>query len=478
MSPLLAALALASLPARAARQGFDHERLHEQAVIAERARLLLDAWLLAGEAARASAQRELERLTPAGAPSSAPLSARAMTGAWRALGNRQPASEAGELQELADALDLRVTPGFFASRAEGPGEVTTVRLRLLWDAPVSHGLMVSLVWLPPSEGAAGAEPVRARREPASARAFEGAGFEMYIRPPVSAPGMWRLVAELEQGERRARGVPVPVECLAAAPELIALAREALADEQRLFVPIAQGLLASALSGARLPAGLEPSLCRQILRDPLRGDQRAQPRPVEVAFQTSTGEERWIWSWFPPQPARIAIVILVPDAEPPEALFAGVMGERWVRVGTELRAPLFASHLPPRGANGRDARAVLERLAELAELAGSRLPLALVARNHTLGDLAIALAGVGQPPFDALLAAWSIRGEPRAPFGGLPSLFVARDGPPQPQRTATGVLWVAGERFALLAEPLLVDQARAWLAQVLEPGAPREDGERR
>ncbi len=472
------ALALVWLSFSGGQQGFELERLHTRAASAERARLFMDAWLLADEPARAAARLELAASTPAGGPVSAPLSPRALSRAWRTLVDSGSAGRGGELEELALSLDLRVTSGFFESREEGPGEVTTVHVRRMWEAAASGEVVVSLHWLPPPGAGEDAREVRARREPASPRAFEAAGFDMYVRPPASAPGRWQLVADLERGERRVRGVPVLVECLERAPEAIALAREALADEQQLFAPVAQGLLACALSGARLPAGLPPSLCRDILRDPLRGDHDAQPRPVELAFETSAGEARWLWSWWPARPARMAIVLLASEAELPEALFCGAMGARWTRLADQLGALLFATQLPPRGAGEAGAGALLARLLELAGLAGARLPLAVVAREHTLIDLASALQGSDELPFDALLAVWSMRGEPRLSLGSRPCLIVARDGPAQLERGASGASWVSGEPFALLAEPLLAEQARSWLPQALGLEGSREGGERR
>ena len=100
-------------------------------------------------------------------------------GAWRVLTGREesgPEDTRNELQGLADALDLMPVPGFFAARTDGPGELVTVAVRRLWPAPVPARLAVSLWWLPP-EGRGGREPVRARREPATAEAFLAAARE-------------------------------------------------------------------------------------------------------------------------------------------------------------------------------------------------------------------------------------------------------------------------------------------------------------
>jgi hypothetical protein len=47
----------------------------------------------------------------------------------------------------------------------------------------------------------------------TAAAFER-GFEMYIRPPMSAPGRWHLTVELEAAGETAPGIPIPVDCVA------------------------------------------------------------------------------------------------------------------------------------------------------------------------------------------------------------------------------------------------------------------------
>lgn len=468
---MIAALALFAGLAPLAPQelplaGYDPQGLHAEAVLAERTRLFLDAWIQADDVERARARGLLASLRRSGAPASAPPSLPALTRAWRSL--EGPQGEAGNaavagLAALADALDLRAVPGFFAAREQGLGEVVTVAVRRLWAVPTPARLVVTLWWLPPA-GAEGAVELRARSEPATAQAFEGAGFEMFVRPPASAPGTWSLVAELEQEGVRVRGVPVPVECLPDPPAAIGLAREVL-DDPRALRAVAQGLLACARSGARLPAGLLPSQGTALLQARMRARPGMQPQPIALAFRGKDGREHWAWAWLPAEPPCAVLLLLAPQHEPAEAVFQGELGRLWRAAAHDLSALVLSAHLPRAGVSAEDAPQVLERLRAAAEELVGKLPLVLVSRGDALDALHPALVA-GASGCDALIATTPREGEPRAVYGGLSALILAPGGPAGPTATGSGVEWVLGEGVPLLDDPRLAELAASWLPAVL------------
>jgi hypothetical protein len=453
-------------------EGYDPARLHAEAVFAERTELFLEAWLQADDDARARARATLEELRRSGAPATTPPSLPALARAWRvASGGGNPA--APTLQQLADALDLRPAPGFFGARTDGLGEPVTVRLQRLWPVQVPGDVLVNLWWLPPQDRPQ-REALRARSELAAPAAFDGAGFEMYIRPPASAAGTWRLAVELEHGGERVRGVPVPVPCLDRAPEVVGLAREVL-DGEGPALELARGLLACARAGVRLPAGLAPADGYTLLRERLAGRPGERPRPLAGPRRDGDGRERWTWAWLPVEPPRTVLILVAPSHEPAQAVFHGARGRLWRDAAVDLQALLLAAWLPRSGAGPEELGAQLARLGALArELAGD-VPLAVVARGDALDAV---LRGLPTSGLDVagLIAVTPRAAEPRLDTAGVPTLLLAPEGPLQPTAVGDGLEWARGERELVLDELLLPRLAVTWLPARL--AAPATGGQPR
>jgi hypothetical protein len=209
---------------------------HDRCTMNERLLAFLDAWALADERARAGAAELLLAARPRGAAAAArpDLSllvdfARESATGVAVAGPFDLTTEErrAQVQALADQIDLVVTPGAFGARDESAadkGEPTTVHVRL-FGSPRSHAdVDLGLVWIGPD-----GRQVVARREPVSVSVLRD-GVPMYVRPPASRPGPWRLVPELARKGAIARGVPVPVECVARVAARVA-ALEASASEE-------------------------------------------------------------------------------------------------------------------------------------------------------------------------------------------------------------------------------------------------------
>ncbi len=197
--------------------GIGRKLAWRRALQVERERPVIEAWIAAGPERRqkliedldegVDPRRSRKRLLPMECLS------RASRNYWHA------AEDAVRLPwfDLLDSVDLRVVPGAFNARKEGRGEAMTVRLTSIWDSLVPKEeegtLEVSLVWTSPS----GEESV-ARREEANVMNMED-GFDMYIRPPVSEPGVWHLTLELGTPVGLVRSGAVAVECVRDLPAL-------------------------------------------------------------------------------------------------------------------------------------------------------------------------------------------------------------------------------------------------------------------
>lgn len=183
---------------------------HLDAVRAEREAELLDMLAEADEQSRAAVSQMLIGSRRRGQPAMKRSELDVLARARRLLLDGE--EREWELQQLADCLSLRVTPGCFAAREEGRGEYTVVHVQKLWQVE-SLDAYASLYWIDPK-----GKRQRVVTEPVSSASFD-AGFEMFIRPPAASAGRFHLEIELEQGIRIARGVPVPVDCVAELAEL-------------------------------------------------------------------------------------------------------------------------------------------------------------------------------------------------------------------------------------------------------------------
>jgi hypothetical protein len=471
-------LALAVLgAAQGPLAGFDPLVEHSEAVRAERAQQLLDAWKDAGDAQRDEVRELLKQMRRSNAPAAAPPTLLAIHAAWSAL--REPPkdpslTEDPGLVELAASLDLRAVPGFFSAREEGEGDLVTVRVARLWPAKVESTVQVNLRWMNLSDSRSESEGDGiARSEPATPGAFEGAGFDLFVRAPPSPAGtQWMLAVELVRGEAQAWSRGVIVQCVNDASAALEIARDAL-EQPGPNRALAQALLAAGLAGARVPVGLLPSDVVDLLRSPPPTRPGASPRPLDLAFREASGRERWIWVWMPVEPVERALVLLAPQGEPPEAVFAGARGQRWREAAQSLSALLISTSVPRLGSEGDGAAEVLARVQTLVQSIAPDLPIAIVARGDALDSLHPALAA-GERPCSALIAATPREGAPRLDYGELKTLILAPGGPETIETLHGAVSWVHGERLLWLDELRLPELAASWFASAL-PAAPRAQG---
>jgi hypothetical protein len=457
--------------------GFDPLLEHAEAVRVERAQQLLDAWSAASDAQRDSARELLLQMRRSNAPAAAPPTLPAIHAAWRELHQTADAAKPAadpELIELAASLDLRAVPGFFSAHTEGEGELITVRVSRLWPAKVGSTVQVNLWWRTTADSLVAADGVgAARSEPATPAAFEGAGFDLFVRAPRSPAGtQWTLSVELKRGEETAWSRPVSVQCVSDASAVLEVARGAL-EQPGANRALAQALLAVGLTGARLPVGLLPSEVIDLLRHPPPIRPGALPRPLELAFIEASGREHWIWAWMPVEPVRCAVVLLAPQGEPPEAVLAGQRGLRWRAAAQSRSALLISTSVPRLGSAGDGTADVLARVQALVQGIAPDLPIAIVARGDALDSLHPALAASARP-CAALIAATPREGEPRLEYGELKTLLLAPGGPDEIETLHGAVSWVHGERLLWLDELRLPELATSWFASTL-PAAPSSEG---
>ncbi len=326
-----------------------HVAEHIEAVRAEREAELQWLFLNASEERQQLASEVLITGRGAGLPALQPVGFDVLQAARTALmdGGR----ETSALQQLASSLDLRVTPGLFEARTSGLGEAMTVSVSQLWRAPGRDANM-SLWWIS-STG----ERTRARTEPITQLSAE-AGFEMYIRPPLSAPGVWQLVPELEAGDERAFGISAPVECIADLEPL----REALPTDNPLSAKaasrrIAQDLFLLLRCGVRNP-GLA-SLAEQFTvqaeasSNSLRlveSDTVADAIVLELSPASASGAAR-------------AVLVASSALRPAYHATAEALGAAWHALAKDPELRVFSASLP---STEHGAEAWLKLCAELKQ----------------------------------------------------------------------------------------------------------------
>jgi len=405
------------------------ERAHAAAVQAERVEGFRRAWDAASEPSREEAAALL-------APGPAEPSLERLARAQRMLEGSAGADGTG-LAAFADALDLRVVPGAFATRGSAGaqperGEPLVVRVRALYAVPLGPGvddaasLELSLFWIAPD----GTEE-RARTETFDPLLFLASGVPLYIRGPlVERPGPWRLVAECVWAGERARGVAVPVPCLDAG--CLEAARRGEGTEA-LSLLLERGVRPLESAPGELLA-----LCGRRPEVPGRLD----PGPPQEAAAVPSG-------------APLQVVLLASGRELAPPLH-GTPGRAWRslarRLGLELSV-LDAGELERAELAGE-----LERLAE-------RGPCVLVAAGRAVPIAASLLAGDDRPPLAGLVC---VRDEltPGGALQGLPTLLLTADGPerePRPASPGMGVpQTIRGGPNAFLAAPRVPDLVEPWL----------------
>lgn len=384
---LLGALLLA--PAAPQENPVAFRMRHLDALRVERERELLELWEELGPDAR----RDLEARVAAGRDPRMgrfqPIPLPALSRASRAL--LHPGDD-GPLEpwfELVDSLDLRVVPGVFAARESGRGEPMTVVLAGLWDSPVDQrreeDVEVALVW----RGPAGEERL-ARQEPASVRALE-AGFEMYVRPPESGPGVWKLVLEVRTSGGVVRSRGVAVECVAGLAE----GRDALAagDAGPGSADLAARLSTLLREGLRI-AGADPVGPRLAA---LGGAPSPSPRALGAAPGARDLAPHAVGE---PRPGQDVVVLLPRRGEHPLDLLTGPVGRAWAAFAAE-RGALVRTADPVADREAAGLRELVRRLA--ADGAGR---VVVVARGDSGRLLPGSLAGEPLPELAALVLAES------------------------------------------------------------------------
>ena len=423
---LLAGAASAAPPAQNVMPGDPAQKRHAAAVALERSERFRVAWSSADAAAQG---RAIDVLAEAGEdlPSIALL-----TRAERVLAGADAAELAqDDLVGFADALDLRVVPGLFPSASEGRGEPLVVRVYRLAPGVLRRNVELSVIWIAPD----GSE-LRARTESFSPNSFRPPGFNMYVRAPLSEPGLWQLVPELVFDGRRARGVPVPVPCV---PEgLLQELREHGHDGKPLFRLLAEGerpldlprVLAQA-RGERVPEILPATFGSTFLRG--KRFAEAEDGPM--------------------------LVFLAPANEPAEGMFAGTSGRSWIEMARRAGVELLSYEV---GSTQR------EHFLEVLSLLPPRRQLILVARGDAVLRAQFLLAN-GDARLDGLVLCGT-RVEPGPSLPSVPTLVVDGRGEGSAGDHQTRVL---GMPSAYLTEPDLPLLIEPWLAALASDNPDRE-----
>lgn len=444
---------------------------HLRAVRAERTAALRDAYRAAGPGARIDARTSFARRRSSAAAALAPATLEAIVRVTAELEGALPDPARERAWLLAQALELRPRPGFFAARSAGLGEPTTVAVELLWPVDLEYDAVVELHWV----DAAG-ERARARREPFAPSAFR-AGFEMAVRPPASGAGDWWLEPTVELDGVRVRGARVLVPCIDDLEARVDAARRAfdaaldeppdaegaprLAVVQRLLAGLAQ-----RKDGGRRDALLPPPDALSLLDTWRAGEPwpRGALRPYATAWPTA--EERFAEAlvYEPPRPegrSDAVVTFVLPAHAAAGGPWLGSDGERLRALARELGATIVTLRLRP-GWRLMDA-GVLTGLRALAPEG----ELTLVALGDAIGRLpgdvaarvdALVLCGYwpGAPPRIFDLDPGTPRRLVVSPLGDRAHVaWAAGDGRPGPA-------WFEGEREPALWTAPLFDALATWL----------------
>jgi len=415
---LMSGVATAQLEGRAASEYIYHVADQIEAARAEREAELRSLFLVASTDRQQLASEVLNGGRDAGRPALRPIDFDVLHAARVALSSGE--REVTALASLAASLDLRVAPGLFVAREEGHGEALTVSVSQLWRAKGQDASM-SLWWISPT-----GERTRARAEPITAGTI-ATGFEMYIRPPLSAPGLWRLGLELEAGGERATGIGTPVECLAGFEDL----RRRLRGTDPLGAGAAGRRLALDLQllvlfGVRSPGLVSLDDQRAVLSR--AGAQRAR------LIETGAGLDAIVLELTPSagsqaegeEHATRAVLRASDAARPAFHVTAGALGKSWSGLASDPALRVFAASLP---ASERSAEAWL-KLCEELKRDESIDELVLVASGELALLLPRALQLAERPVLDGLVLTASPA--THALPGELPcDMLLIEGGAPQP-----------------------------------------------
>jgi len=402
----LAVLALAGLQGEAVR----FEPTPAEVLWAERADRFLRAWEAADGDQRRAAEEALVAQASPGRPLDRRPSLEALAVAQRVLeGEELVGVQADALARLADAVDLTVVPGCFASRSASALPVTA-EVRARFPARLAGTLTLRLFWVGPD-----GHEQRARSEPFDGAAFE-LGFPVFLRAPRASPGPWSLVPELELGGRSVRGAPVPVWALdAEEPELERGAEDA-----------------------------DPAWLALVRHGRRSFGPRRSASGAAVTFDPRFAP---LASYRPGASVRGRLVFLAPEGEAPGFVLGGFLGERWCALADRLGLELVAL----------DPRAKPDELGRVLGLP-SEVPVVLVAR----GDAGVLLHGRAAKEALALqgIVLCGSLVEPGPALPRVPVLLVCNREVAASPAAAT-VTRREGAREALLSEPLLPDLFEPW-----------------
>lgn len=450
MKPRLAFLPLAALlcgaalaaPQNAPPTG-QEQALHLSAVRAERSARFFEAFVTADAVEREAAQAFLGKAQRARDPLGRRPSLVELATATELLGGADQDSAGSELARFAQGLDLQVVPGaFIAESTAGLGTPLTVTVYRLEGDPPARDVEIALDWQAPD-----GTRTRARTEPFGAQAFRAPGFHMFVRSPVSEPGLWRLVPVVRAGGREFQGAGVPVECVA---DLLARTGRSLSAEPAgVDVVTARQRLDRLLrAGLRSPEACGATPCLLPLEDPAA--------PAWRPTGDSAGGPL-LYGGFADERRVGALVLLLFEGEAEEIPLTGPVGDAWRALARERGLGLFVL-----STKGGDTAGLRRGLAEVARLAGAD-PI-LVARGRALLTASLLFAAAapeGPLPLAGLVAQSPAPGIPklRPP---VPALVVAPGAPPS--EVPSDVTFRQGGDVSLLDELRLPALVGEWLGR--------------
>jgi len=330
-----------------------------------------------------------------------------------------------------------------------------VHVGMLLRPRLSGDLTLALVW-----GGPDGQQIVARREPATVSILID-GVPMFVRPPASQPGTWTLAVQVEREGLAARGVGIRVECL---KDLRARAERALRKAEGVSLGDArlQRSLRLLLElGVRTGVALSPGRTLALLEG---GGAPTWPRPVEQTFAEPGGREGWLWSLRPPGPLERTLVLVAPEEELPDLVFAGTLGERWLGLATEHRALLLSIDLPTSSADTTPAQ-LFARLRGVALELGAPEAGELIVIGRGAAGVRLSYA-VPRETYDAAVLSTVLPMENASQvLEGVPRLLVAPGGSasfPDGAEPLDELVWVDGSPTSLFNDPRLPELVGTWL----------------
>ena len=448
--------------ALAGRQGVGSDpaiqERHVQETILERRMALQELLLELTPQARAHALEPLVALKARGVPTLHSPPIEALAEAWHlARGDFDEIEDAPDrtnvLQRIVDSLALRVVPSAFEvdeSLAADRGEAMTVFVTPLAALELSceGECEISLHWVAPDGEARAGGEVLARRESLDPAVLKTREFEMYVHAPGGLAGQWSLVPELESGDERARGIPVPVEGIVDLDSQL----EALEGEARARI------------GTRLATGWREPQGRSLSEFFAGVSSGVQPFSVP-GLELSPGRLLAVEPGSPSGGSVDTLVLLAAPGEPAAWSLAGASGRAWSSFADSTGMRVLATDLPivmagqdtdqSRGPGLGDLLQTLESL----EPEGGRL---LLARGSALSRLALARRRGFEPELVGVIQSTYLGpgARPTALYE-VPTLFVQVLAEEEGASVEGGMSWLRRPHPPLLADPELPDLVADW-----------------